>query len=161
MDPGQSQTFDAAQLPRAIVEQTPEAVIFADRDGAIRLWNHGAETLFGHGAGDAIGQSLDIIIPEHLRRAHWQGFDHAIQTGEARHPGEVRTTRSMHKDGRKLYVDLTFTLIRSGDGTVIGALSIGRDCTERHLADVALRKRIAELEARQKSPTSDGDRNPR
>lgn len=158
MDPGQGPTFDIAQLPRAIVEQTPEAIIFAGRDGVIRLWNHGAETLFGHDAGDAIGQSLDIIIPEHLRRAHWAGFDHAMQTGEARHPGEVRTTRSMHKDGRKLYVDLTFTLIKGSGGAVIGALSIGRDCTERHLADVALRKRVAELEAQGKSPASDGGR---
>lgn len=153
MEPGQRRRLDHAALSQAIVEQTPEAVIFADRDGSIRLWNPGAQALFGHSAAEAIGQSLDIIIPEHLRRAHWDGFDHAMKTGEARHPGEVRTTRSMHKDGRKLYVDLTFTLIRDSGGTVIGALSIGRDCTARHLEGVALRKRIAELEA-QMNPAS-------
>ena len=134
-------------LCQAIVEQAPEAIIFADREGAIRLWNHGAEIVFGHAAADVMGQSLDIIIPERLRRAHWDGFNHAISTGQQKYVNRVLTTRSMHKNGTKLYVDLSFALVRDEAGTVVGALAVGRDCTARYLADGALRAHMAELES--------------
>ncbi|MBS0318837.1 MAG: PAS domain S-box protein [Proteobacteria bacterium] len=138
---------DGLSLCQAIVEQAPEAIIFADREGAIRLWNGGAETVFGHAAADVIGQSLDIIIPQHLRRAHWDGFNHAINTGQQKYVNRVLTTRSMHKNGTKLYVDLSFALVRDQAGAVVGALAVGRDCTARHLADGALRARVAQLES--------------
>ena len=141
----------SVSLYRAIVEQAPEAIIFADRDGAIRLWNGGAETVFGHAAADVMGQSLDIIIPERLRRAHWDGFNHAISTGQQKYVNRVLTTRSMHKNGAKLYVDLSFALVRDEAGAVVGALAVGRDCTARYLADGALRARLAELENNVKS----------
>lgn len=137
-------------LHRAIVEQAPEAIIFAGRDGAIRLWNRGAETVFGHTADEALGQSLDIIIPERLRRAHWDGFNHAISTGQQKYVNRVLTTRSMHKNGTKLYVDLSFALVRDEAGAVVGALAVGRDCTARYLADGALRARLNELEEKVK-----------
>lgn len=133
-------------LCQAIVAQAPEAIIFADRGGAIRLWNGGAETVFGHAADDVVGHSLDVIIPERLRSAHWAGFHKSIETGTAKYVNRVLTTRSMHKNGTKLYVDLSFALVRDEAGTVIGALAVGRDCTDRHLAEGALRARVAELE---------------
>jgi PAS domain S-box-containing protein len=137
----------SVSLCQAIVEQAPEAIIFADREGAIRLWNGGAEAVFGHAAADVIGQSLDVIIPERLRRAHWDGFNHAISTGQQKYVNRVLTTRSMHKNGAKLYVDLSFALVRDEGGAVAGALAVGRDCTARHLADSALRAHMAELES--------------
>ncbi|TAL66196.1 MAG: PAS domain S-box protein [Burkholderiaceae bacterium] len=133
-------------LCQAIVEQAPEAIIFADRQGLIRLWNGGAVSVFGHTADEAMGQSLDIIIPERLRRAHWDGFNHAVETGQQKYVNRVLTTRSMHKNGARLYVDLSFALVRDGAGAVIGALAVGRDCTARYLADGALRARLKELE---------------
>lgn len=131
---------------KAIVEQTPEAIIFSDREGAIRLWNVGAEFMFGHMAADVMGKSLDVIIPERLQRAHWDGFNRAMETGVAKYVHKVLTTRSMHKNGTKLYVDLSFVLLRDRGGQVVGALAVGRDCTSRQASDSALRARVAELE---------------
>jgi len=80
-----------------IVEAASEAVIFADREGRVRLWNRGAELLFGYAAAEAEGQRLDIIVPERLRRAHWDAFDRSIETGHTKHVDRVLTTRSMHR----------------------------------------------------------------
>ncbi len=121
-------------LYQAIVEQATEAVIFADRDGAIRVWNRGAEAIFGYAAAEVLGKSLDLIIPERLRRAHWEGFRRAIDSGNTKHGARVLTTRSVHKDGRKLYLDLSFGLIKDAAGVVAGALAVGRDCTAREAA---------------------------
>ena len=120
---------------RAIVLQAPEAVIFADRQGDIRIWNGGAEHIFGFAAHEALGQSLDLIIPERFRRAHWHAYGEAMKSGRTSGGDRVRTTRSRHKDGRKLYVDLSFAVVTDEAGRVLGALSIGRDCTERFLAE--------------------------
>ena len=134
-------------LYQRVLEEAPDAIIFADRDGLIRLWNRGAELIFGHSAAAALGQSLDLIIPERLRDAHWQAFDRSVRTGETKYTDRVLTTRSMHRSGTRLYVDLSFGLVRDAHGTVLGAFAIGRDCTERYLAQGAMKARIASLEA--------------
>ncbi|MBE2260430.1 MAG: PAS domain S-box protein [Rhodobacteraceae bacterium] len=126
-----------ADLFEAIVAQAPDVIIFADCKGAIRVWNHGAETVFGYAAAEIIGDSLDVIIPERLRKAHWNGFHKAIDSGQTKHRNKVLTTRSVHKDGSKLYLELSFGLVRDGNGTVVGSLAIGRDCTDRRLTAVA------------------------
>lgn len=109
-----------------------DALIYCDREGVIRAWNPAAAALFGFGADEALGQSLDLIIPEHLRQAHWRGFDRAMQRGSCGR--EVRTTRGTHKDGRKLYVDMSFSVVTDGCGQVLGCVAMARDATERHLA---------------------------
>lgn len=134
-------------LFEAIALQIPDAVIFADRDGVIRVWNRGAGSVFGFAANEVIGQTLDVIIPDRLRPAHWEGFRRAINDGGTRYGAQVRTTRSIHKDGRKLYVDLSFGLIIDAAGAVAGAVAVGRDSSERYLAEKALRAQIAALEA--------------
>jgi PAS domain S-box-containing protein len=134
-------------LCQSIVETASEAIIFAGTDGVIRLWNRGAELLFGHSANEAIGQSLDLIIPERLRAAHWEAFDRSLKSGETKYKDRVLTTRSMHKNGDKLYVDLSFGLLRDTAGVPVGAFAIGRDCTARYLSDAAQRSRIKDLEA--------------
>ena len=120
----------APDLFQAVVEQAPDAMIYADRDGAVRIWNHAAETLFGYSATEVAGGSLDVIIPERFRAAHWAGFLKAVESGETKYGNRVLTTRSMRKDGSRLYVDLTFGLIKDPAGSVIGVLAIGRDVTE-------------------------------
>lgn len=122
------------RLFKAIVEQTSEAIIFADCDGVIRVWNGGAEALFGFTAAEVLGRSLDVIIPERLQHAHWEGFRLAIESGHTKHRGKVRTTRSLHKLGRRLYVDLSFGLVTDESGSVIGSIAMGRDCTKAHLS---------------------------
>jgi PAS domain S-box-containing protein len=129
-----------------LVAAAPDAMIFADRDGVIRVWNSSAEAVFGFPGAEVIGGSLDVIIPERLRSAHWQGFHTAITTGNAKYVGRVLTTRALYKNGSKLYVDLSFALIRDQAGSVIGSLAIARDCSKRYLTDKALRARVSELE---------------
>src|SRR5262245_765457 len=97
-----------ADLVCAVVEQAADAMIYADRDGAIRIWNHAAERLFGYSAAEVTGGSLDVIIPERFRPAHSAGFRKAVESGETKYGNRVMTTRSVHKNGRRLYVDLTF-----------------------------------------------------
>ena len=133
-------------LFQAIVEQAPDPIIFADRDGAIRVWNRGAETVFGYAADEILGKSLDVIIPERLRGAHWEGFRRAVDSGQTKYENRVLTTRSVHKNGSKLYVDLSFALLKDEAGAVIGAMALGRDGTARYLSERALRARVAELE---------------
>ena len=134
-----------ASLHRAIVEQAQDAIIFADRDGVIHLWNRGAEIIFGFAAAEALGQNLDRIVPEKLRRAHDDGYRHAMETGQVRHDGRVLTTRSQHKYGSRLYVDLSFGLLKDEAGQVTGAFAIGRDATARHLEEQA-RRVVAEVQ---------------
>lgn len=122
-----------------ILEQAPDAIIFADREGAIRLWNSAAARLFGHAAAEVLGENLDLIIPERFRKAHWTGFDRALQSGTTKYADRVLTTRAVHKDGRAIYLDLTFSLLKDAQGGVQGALAVARDCTERFLAERAAR----------------------
>jgi PAS domain S-box-containing protein len=132
-------------LFRSIVEQAGDAVIVTDREGAIRVWNPRAEAMFGYTAGEVLGGSLDLIIPERLRAAHWEGFRRAVSTGTTKYTGRAMTTRSVHKDGKTLYVDLSFALLRDAADSVIGVLAIGRDGTERYLAEKALKARVSQL----------------
>lgn len=132
----------------SIVAQLSDAIIFADGEGVIRVWNRGAEALFGFAAAEAIGRSLDIIIPERFRQAHWSGYRKAIEGGHVQHGAQVRTTRALHQDGRKLYVDMSFGVVTGDDGAVLGSVAMARDATARHAAETALRARVADLERR-------------
>lgn len=117
-------------ITKAIVEQMAEALIFATVDGKIALWNQGATLLFGFDRDEAIGQSLDLIIPPHLRNAHWAGFDAAIRTGQLKLNGKPTLTRALHKTGRRLYVEMSFALVEASHG-ILGSVSVARDVTER------------------------------
>lgn len=142
-------TLDAVDLAlyKAIVEQLPDAIVVADRAGLILVWNRAAESLFGFPATEAIGHSLDIVIPERFRAAHWDGFHRAVANGRTCLGSRVRTTRSMHKLGHKLYVDLSFGLVIDATGAVAGSMAVARDCTARYEAEKTLKNRLAELEA--------------
>lgn len=114
----------------AIVEQAPDALIFADREGMIRVWNARAQALFGYAAGEAIGKSLDLIIPEHLRAAHWRGYRQAIAAGHTRLGDKPMLTRATHKNGGKLYVELAFAIVRDPLRGVLGAVATGRSASK-------------------------------
>ena len=123
---------DTSSLAEAILEQIADAVIFADVTGAIRRWNHAAAALFGYSAAEALGQKLDLIIPEHLRAAHWQGFKAAMTNGVMKLQGRPTVTRATHQTGRRLYVEMTFALVKEqAGGTPRGAVAVARDVTER------------------------------
>ena len=123
---------DTSSLAEAILEQIADAVIFADATGTIRRWNHAGAALFGYSAAEALGQKLDLIIPEHLRAAHWRGFEAAMTNGVMKLQGRPTLTRAMHRTGRRLYVEMTFALVQEQpEGTVRGAVAVARDVTER------------------------------
>ena len=119
------------QLAEWIVEQTTDALIYADRDGVIRRWNPAAASLFGFDSAEALGQSLDLIIPERLRAAHWAGYRAAMASGGTRLAGRPSLTRAVRKDGGKLYVEMTFAVVKDDAGGVVGSVAIARDVTER------------------------------
>jgi PAS domain S-box-containing protein len=119
------------QLAELIIEQTSDAVIYADKDGNIQRWNNAASELFGFSKVEALGQSLDLIIPERARKAHWHGFNLAVENGNLRLSGKPTLTRAIHKNAEKrLYVQMSFSLVKDNDGHVQGSVAIARDMTE-------------------------------
>ena len=121
---------DPSQLAERILDQVADAVIYANRSGAIIRWNHASAALFGFSREEALGQNLDLIIPEHLREGHWRGFEAAMTKGATRLQGRPTLTRALHKSGRKLYVEMTFAIV-NGEAEVIGSVAMARDVTER------------------------------
>lgn len=135
-----NETPDSFQPPwERIALDAGDALIFIDAQGVIRVWNAMAAALFGFSGQEALGQSVDLIIPAHLREAHWRGFHRAMASGHTASQ-EVRTTRGVHRDGRKLYVDMSFAIVTDGHGTALGSVAMARDATERYLAELAARK---------------------
>lgn len=128
-----------------ILRSMPEALIFADLEGIIGLWNPGAETVFGFAASEAIGQSLDLIIPEKLRKAHWDGFNKAIVRGGTLPGRTSMITRSLHKSGEQIYVDMSFAMVKNQAGQMLGSMAVARDATKRFLEEKNLRRQLAEL----------------
>jgi len=126
-------------LADSIIEHAADAVIFADVEGVIRVWNRAAEAIFGFTAGEAVGQSLDLIVPERLRAAHWVAFHRAMASGTTRLGGRATVTRALSKSGQPLYVDLSFAVVRGAAGRVTGSVGVARDATRRHEEEKARR----------------------
>ena len=118
-------------LSEQILENMADAVIYADRSGNIERWNQACVALFGFSKQEALGQGLDLIIPEHLRAAHWRGFEAALASGATRLHGKATLTSALRKDGRKLYVEMSFALVRDEQGAACGSVAVARDVTLR------------------------------
>ena len=132
-------------LPNDILQSMPEALVFADLQGIIQRWNPGAENVFGFTAAEAVGQSLDLIIPERMRKAHWEGFNKAIERGGTL-PGRTSAiTRAIHKSGEPFYVDMSFAMVKDPAGKLIGSMAVARDATKRFQEEKDLRRQLAEL----------------
>jgi PAS domain S-box-containing protein len=135
-------------LYRQIVEASPDAIIFADRDGIIRIWNAGAEAMFGYPATEALGQSLDLIVPERQQPRHWEGYKRVMETGITRYGRELLAVPAVRRDGTRISLEFSVALLHDVSGALIGISAILRDVTERWQQDRDLRRRLAELEAR-------------
>jgi PAS domain S-box-containing protein len=120
-----------SNLDTRILEDVADAVIYADRSGEIVRWNGAAAALFGFSRDEAVGQRLDLIVPEHLRAGHWSGFNAAMSNGVMKLQGRPTLTRALHKSGRRLYVEMTFAIVRDTDRKVLGSVAMARDATER------------------------------
>lgn len=134
-------------LCRRLVAESRDAIIFVDTEGLIRLWNAGAEAMFGYRAGDMEGQSLDRIIPEPLRARHNEGFRRVMASGESRYAADLLAVPGLKKDGSRISLEFTITLIKDDAGQVLGAAAILRDVTRRWQREQEMKKRLAALAA--------------
>ena len=135
-------------LYRQIVEKAADAIIFADTEGIIRLWNSGAEAIFGYSAEDAIGETLDLIVPEKLREKHWEGYSKVMETGVTQYGSDLLSVPALKNDNSRLSVEFTIVLLKNDSGKPIGTAAIIRDVSERWQREKELKKRLAELEAK-------------
>lgn len=132
-----------AKVADAILDAAADAVVACDRAGIITLWNAGAARIFGYGADEAVGQSLDLIIPERLRARHWSGFHAMMASGESRYPvGHMLSVPGQRKDDSTLSVEFTIVAIKD-DGQITGLVAVMRDATERFEELKRLRKLAA------------------
>jgi len=139
--------LDPTKLINEIVSRAPDAIMYADRDGIIRMWNKGAERIFGYLAEQAIGQSLDLIIPEKLRERHWEGYHKTMATGETRYGTELLAVPAMHQGGLRLSTEFSIVMLLDEENKPLGVAAIMRDVSERHAKEKKLRERLAELES--------------
>ncbi len=131
-----------------LVEAIGDAVIVADRNGAIALWNPAAERIFGFTETEALGRSLDLIIPERQREKHWNGYNMTMQTGQTRYATDILRVPALHKEGHRLSIAFTVALLYSAENEVTGIAAVVRDETSRFKEERDLRKRLEALEAR-------------
>jgi PAS domain S-box-containing protein len=132
------------QLGEALLAGSSDAIVATDRDGRIIFWNPGAVRIFGFAQSEAVGQSLDIIIPENLRARHWEGFRHTMATGTSRYgDGDLLSVPGLTRDGRRISVEFTIVMLREGDA-VTGTVAVMRDVTKRFAEVRELKRQLAE-----------------
>jgi PAS domain S-box-containing protein len=133
--------MQASEIARALLDGEAEAIVGCDRDGIIRFWNAGATRIFGFAAGEAIGRSLDLIIPDRLRARHWDGWRHTMDTGTSRYSGgDTLSVPALRKDGTQISVEFTISPLRDTAGRITGLAAVMRDVTGRFEELKALRK---------------------
>jgi PAS domain S-box-containing protein len=131
-------------LARAVLSTKSDALIAADKKGVITFWNPGATRIFGFSEAEAIGQSLDIIIPERLRQRHWDGYDKTMATGESRYgESDLLAVPAVRKDGTALSIEFTIMMLRDDGGGIIGIAALLRDVTRRFEEVRALKRQLA------------------
>jgi PAS domain S-box-containing protein len=131
----------------ALIQAAGDAIVAAGTDGSILLWNPAAERIFGYTEAEALGHSLDLIIPERLRGRHWEGYRQVMRTGRTRYGTEVLRVPAVHRDGRRLSIAFSVALLYSPTREVQAIAAIIRDETNRWKEERELRQRLAELEA--------------
>jgi PAS domain S-box-containing protein len=132
----------------AILSAAADAVVATDRDGMIRVWNPGAERIFGHRADEALGQSLDLIIPERLRPRHWDGFHRVMATGESHYgAGDLLSVPGIRKDGQRISLEFTIVPLKDERGQMQGLAAVMRDVTSRFEEIRGLKKKLADTTA--------------
>jgi PAS domain S-box-containing protein len=145
-----TESADHDWLCRRIVENSPMAILFADREGKIRLWNSGAETVFGYTAKEALGQSLDLIVPERQRQRHWEGWDNVMASGVTKYGRDPLAVPAMRKDGSRISIEFNVVLVRADSGELAGVAAMVQDVTARWQKQKELNARLAALEAKAK-----------
>ena len=127
-----------------LVQDAPDAIVYADAEGVIGFWNRGAERIFGFTAAEAVGQSLDIIIPENQRARHWAGYRAVVKSGASRYgAGDLLAVPGLRKGGERISLEFTIVLFHGDDGRLCGIAAILRDVTRRFAEMKELRRQLA------------------
>jgi len=137
---------DQEWIYKQIVDFGQDGILFADQDGIVRLWNLGAEAIFGYTAQEALGQNLDLIVPEKLRERHWEGYQRVMDTGKTRYGNELLKVPALRKDGKRLSVEFTIILVRGYRNEILGSAAIMRDVTENWQQEKEMKERLKFLE---------------
>jgi PAS domain S-box-containing protein len=138
--------LDPDRFARTLVDGMPDAIVYADEAGLIRVWNAGAARMFGFTETEALGQSLDLIIPASLRGRHWQGYQETMRTGQTRYgDGQILAVPATREDGTRISVEFTIVPFTGADGRMAGIAAIMRDATAKFEEVRSLRKQLAAL----------------
>ena len=135
-------------LAGRILDGSPDAVVVCDRAGTVHYWNASAERTFGFARSEALGGSMDLIVPERFRARHWAGWEAAIEAGASRYAaGQLLAVPALHKDGRQISIEFSIQFVMAADARVNWVAAFIRDVTERHRREKALRAELSALKA--------------
>jgi len=138
---------------RTLAREAPDAIVYADAEGRIRFWNRGAEAIFGFTEAEALGRSLDIIVPERQRERHWAGYAATMRSGKTRYgAGELLAVPALRKDGGRISIEFTILPFSDAAGRMSGIAAILRDVTARFEQLKALRKQLASATSNREAP---------
>ncbi len=139
---------------KQLVEAVGDAIVASDASGTITLWNPAAQRMFGFAESEALGQSLNIIIPQRQQQRHWDGYHKTMATGQTKYGNDVLRVPAVHKDGHSLSIAFTVALLHSPDQKVSAIVAVIRDETSRFTEERSLRKRLMELESQLATQTN-------
>ncbi|HEX5939533.1 MAG TPA: PAS domain S-box protein [Dehalococcoidia bacterium] len=139
---------ETPRLGDVLVSAIPDAIIVADAEGRVVLWNPGAERIFGYSQDEALGESLDLIIPERLRQRHWDGYGRVMAGAPSKYgAGDMLAVPAIRADGTTISIEFTVAIVEHDGQRFIGAVI--RDVTERWQRERELRRRLAETDPAQ------------
>jgi PAS domain S-box-containing protein len=131
---------------QALVTSLGDGVMASDAQGLIVLWNPACTRMFGYTEADALGKSLDLIIPQRQQKPHWDGYNKTMATGITKYGNDVLRVPAMHKDGHTLSIAFTVSMLHNPDGSVSAIIAVIRDESVKFAEERALKKRVNELE---------------
>jgi PAS domain S-box-containing protein len=129
-----------------LVDCVGDAVIVSDVNEKIILWNAAATRIFGFSEEEALGNTLDLIVPERQRPRHSEGYAKSMQTGTTRYGSSLLKVPAKHKDGRSLSIAFTVGMLFDENHQAYGVAAVIRDETERFAEERALKKQLLDLE---------------
>jgi PAS domain S-box-containing protein len=129
-----------------LVECVGDAIVVADANEKIVLWNPAATRIFGYSEAEALGKTLDLIVPERHRQKHKEGYSKSMETGTTRYGTSLLKVPAKHQDGSTLSIAFTVGMLFDGSQKANGVVAIIRDETQRFAEERALKKQISDLE---------------
>jgi len=143
-------------LAGRVLDGSPDAILICDPAGTVRYWNAAAERMFGFPATEALGMSMNLIIPERFRARHWAAWEATMKTGITRYGGgQLLAVPALQKNGRQISIEFSIQLVKDAGGLIEWVVAVVRDVTERYRHEKEQRARLRLLEAKMEDPTLD------